>query len=350
MTLATAPPLAFSTSGSTGAPVRWERTAAQVRAEAQLLAVLCAPGADGIVCYAPPEHLYGYLMGRALPDLLGVPVRPIGLTDPPGPAFAGLRRPVVAALPAALRPLLRCLPLLRGLERLTLVHSSALLPYAAVTLLDRLGPRARMVELFGSTETGLVATRRDPHRPLWTLAPDVRFAPPLAPASAGAGPGALEASPPPSSLRSLRSLRSSVRDDAGPGAGPGPHQLRISSPRIAARPGRPPAAEHELDDVVEIVDDRTFRWIGRSSRLVKVNGRRVNLDRVADTLRAAVTDVSLDCRPHPDDLRGEWYAVLVDDPRAVTAVAAACRRLPSWQQPSAVRSRETTSDRRLDPA
>jgi acyl-coenzyme A synthetase/AMP-(fatty) acid ligase len=299
MTVAAA--LTFATSGSTGAPVAWQRTAEQVRAEAVLLAELCETGeVDGIVCYPPPVHLYGYLMGRALPELLGVPVRPIGLTDPPAPAFAGLRRPLVAALPAALGPLRRCLPVLRRLDRLTLVHSSAMLPAAAARLLDSLGRRARLVELFGSTETGLVATRWEPDRPIWTLAPDVRFG------------------------------------SAMPVGREGP--LRVRSPRIAAQPGQPPSTEFELDDVVEAVDERTFRWVGRHSRLVKVNGRRVNLDQVTDALRDAVPEVSLTCRPHPDELRGEWFTVLVDDPRAVPAVAAACRRLPSWQRPSAIGS------------
>jgi acyl-coenzyme A synthetase/AMP-(fatty) acid ligase len=303
MTVATA--LTFATSGSTGAPVAWQRTAEQVRAEAVLLAELCGTGGvDGIVCYPPPVHLYGYLMGRALPELLGVPVRPIGLTDPPAPAFAGLRRPLVAALPAALGPLRRCLPVLRRLDRLTLVHSSAMLPVAATRLLDHLGRRARLVELFGSTETGLVATRlvatrREPHRPIWTLAPDVRFG--------SAMPVGREG------------------------------QLRVRSPRIAAQPGQPPPTEYELDDIVEVVDERTFRWVGRSSRLVKVNGRRVNLDQVTDVLRDAVPDMPIICRPHPDELRGEWFAVLVGDPRAVPAVATACRQLPSWQRPSAIR-------------
>jgi acyl-coenzyme A synthetase/AMP-(fatty) acid ligase len=292
--------LTFATSGSTGDPVAWDRTPEQVRAEAELLAELCgAADVDGIVCYPPPVHFYGYLMGRALPALLGIPVRQIGLTDPPAPAFAGLHSPLVAALPAALGQLGRCMPVLRALDRLTLVHSSALLPATAARLIDRLDGRAHLVELFGSTENGLVATRRDPPRPVWTLAPDVRF---------GAGM---------------------------PTAGDAP--LRVRSPRIAGSHGRPPAAEHELDDIVEILDDRTYGWIGRRSRLVKVNGRRVNLDQVTDALAEAAPDVRFTCRPHADELRGEWFSVLVDDPRALSAVRAACRRLPAWQQPSVIR-------------
>ncbi|MGC9665118.1 AMP-binding protein [Planosporangium sp. 12N6] len=298
--------LVFATSGTTGEPVRWLRTAAQVRAEAELLAVLCDAGdADGIVCYPPPAHLYGHLMGRALPDLLGLPVRRVGLTEPARDAFAGLRRPVVAALPAALAHLSRALPLLRRLDRLTLVHSSALLPAAATRLLADLDGRAGLVELFGSTETGLVATRRDPLRPEWTLAPDVAF------------------------------------DADVPAGGEAP--LRVRSPRLATRPGTAPATRYTLDDLVDVVDARTFRWLGRRSRLVKVNGRRVNLDLVTDTLRGevgadAVPEHVVTCRPHRDDLRGEWFSVRVasGDPAVLAAVTAACRRLPAWQQPRSI--------------
>jgi acyl-coenzyme A synthetase/AMP-(fatty) acid ligase len=302
----------FATSGSTGAPVGWERTAEQLRAEAELLAALCAgDGVDGIVCYPPPEHLYGHLMSRSLPELLGVPVRPLGLTEPLDAAFAGLRRPLVATVPAALNPLTRSVALLGRLDRLTVVHSSAILPAAALRLIDRLDGQAKLVELFGSTETGLVATRRypSPDYPEWTLAPDVRF---------GTG---------------MRPDRESP--------------LRVRSPRIAGQDGRPPAAEYELDDLVVPLDGQRFAWLGRRSRLVKVNGRRLNLDRVLDTIREGLGgDVPISCQPHADDLRGEWFRVLVEDEALVAAVARACRRLPAWQQPSAVTTSASIVDSR----
>ena len=294
----------FATSGSTGEPVRWRRTVEQLDAEAALLASVCgaggADGIDGIVCYPPPRHLYGYLMGRALPDLLGVPCRQVGVTDPPQRAFAGLRRPLVAALPAAFAALRRALPVLRRLDRTVVVHSSAMLPAAGPRLVSELDGRARLVELFGSTETGLVAARTG--GPLWTLAPDTRFAAPLAAGYEGA--------------------------------------LRVCGPRLAHRPDRPAPTDHVLDDLVSIVDDRTFRWLGRLSRLVKVNGRRVHLDAVQDALREAVSEVSIEVRATGDEVRGEWFDVVVGDPGAVRAVAAACRRLPAWQQPRTVRSGE----------
>ncbi|HSV64847.1 MAG TPA: hypothetical protein VLJ59_02925 [Mycobacteriales bacterium] len=289
----------FATTGTTGEPVRWTRTAGQIHAEARLLAELCGAGIDGIACYAPPAHLYGYLMGRALPELLGVPCRQVGLTDPPAAALAGWRRPLVVALPASFAPLVRAVPVLTGLDRLVVVHSSAALPPAAGRLLGALDGTARLVELFGSTETGLIGWRHGVNDTDWTLAADVWF---------------------------------------GAGLGAGVERLRVRSPRLARRAGMPQPAEIETDDLVRVLDGRTFRWLGRRSRLVKVNGRRVNLDHVHAQLADAVPDVAFGCRPERDELRGEWFSVCAEtaDPRLLTALEDAARALPPWQRPRIV--------------
>jgi acyl-coenzyme A synthetase/AMP-(fatty) acid ligase len=291
--------IGFATSGSTGAPVSWLRTAAQVRAEVEILATRCVPdGTDGIVCYAPPRHLYGYLMGQALPHLLDLPVTHLGPTDSPAEALRGLRRPLLAALPAALAALTRCLPALRELDRVVLVHSSALLPPAGRRLATALGDRSRFIELFGSTETGLVATRTGLDRPEWILAPDVRFGS--------------------ASRTGTESL------------------LCVRSPRIAHHPDLPPAAEHQLDDVVTVLSGTTFRWLGRRSRLVKVNGQRVNLDDVLSALNDRVPGAELTCVPERDPVRGEWFSLRVADPADLDRVTAACHGLPAPYRPRTV--------------
>ena len=293
--------LEFRTSGTTGTPERWLRTGGQIRAEARLLARLCVPtGADGLVCCAPPHHLYGHLMGRAVPKELGLPCRGLALTESPAPALAGWRRAVIAAVPASFAQLARSLPALAALEELVIVHSTAVLPPAAHELLAALGTRARLVELLGATETGLVAYRPHAERTEWTLADDVQLDPPLAPGAAGT--------------------------------------LAVRSGRLARRPDMPYPAATELDDVVRMVDERTFHWLGRRSRLVKVNGRRVHLEAVEAHLREAAPGVALSCRPERDGLRGEWFSVVVGDaePEALGALRVASRRLPSWQQPRAI--------------
>jgi acyl-coenzyme A synthetase/AMP-(fatty) acid ligase len=282
-------------------PERWLRTGDQIRAEARMLARLCVPaGADGLVCCAPRHHLYGHMMGRAVPEEAGVPCRPLALTESPAAALSGWRRVVIAAVPASFAQLARSLPALAALDELVIVHSTAVLPPAAHALLAAVGARARLVELLGATETGLVAYRPHAERPEWTLADDVQLDPHLAPGTMAT--------------------------------------LAVRSGRLARRPGAPYPASTELDDVVRMVDERTFHWLGRRSRLVKVNGRRVHLDAVEARLREAAPGVELSCRPERDGLRGEWFTVVVGgaEPQALGALRAASRRLPSWQQPRAI--------------
>lgn len=303
MTTATAlGPVEFRTSGTTGTPVRWLRTGAQIAAEADLLVSVCeARDADGVVCYAPPEHLYGYLMGRAVPARLGVPVRSIGVTDPPHEAFAGLRRPVVAALPASLSHLARSAAVVGALDRLVIVHSTAALPPGADRLVATLGDRARFVELFGSTETGLIATRTGVDDADWTLAPDVTV-------------------------------------DGGPGDSERPVPLVVSGPRLARCPDLPPMSSWFTGDLVTFTGPRVFRWEGRASDLVKVNGRRIDVTALLAEVADAAPGVALSVRPERDAVRGEWFTVRVhtDDPRTVEAVRARCRALPAWRQPRTV--------------
>jgi len=298
----------FLTSGSTGEPVRWLRTASQLRAEAEVLVAQCAAAtADGVISYAPPRHLYGYLMGLEVPRLLDVPCLLSALMEPPALALARLRHPVVVAVPAAFAVLERAVTAFDRAERVTLVHSSALLPPTALRLLARLGPRARLIELFGSTETGLIATRES-GRGDWTLAPDVRFA------DRGAGkPGS---------------------------GGPGPHTLlHVSSQRLARLPGQAFPEAIQTDDVVSVLDDRSFRWHGRRGRLVKINGLRVNLDAIRARLADAVPLVPVDCVPETDEVRGEWYSVVATtaDPSALRQVEEAVLALPGPQRPRTVR-------------
>ena len=169
---------------------------------------------------------------------------------------------------------------------------------ATVRLLAELGRRARLVDLFGSTETGLVATRHAADA-VWSPAPDV-----------------------------------TLHTEVGTG------RLVVASPRIAHRPGTPAQTEAVLEDVVTLHPDGTFRWVGRASRLLKVNGRRVYLDQVEATLRAAVPDAVTRCEPDRDPQRGEWFDVVVDSTgrRGVRAVERACQALPAYQRPRLVRA------------
>ncbi|WIX91445.1 AMP-binding protein [Amycolatopsis sp. DG1A-15b] len=305
--MTTAPVTRFSTSGTTGAPVGWLRTEAQLVAETELLARLLdadpAVRVDAVFTHAPPAHLYGHLTGVRLPEVLGVPVRQVPQTA----AFdvGAARHPLLVLLPASFAVLERSSHAFAHCARVTMVFSSAAIPEAAGAVRAALGPRARLVELFGSTETGLVATREHGGSPEWTLAPDVRFA------------------------------------DALLAAGEG--RLTVSSPRLAAREGEPPPGEHRLDDLVRVTGPATFRWEGRDGRLLKVNGRRLDVDRLLSELAGAAPGHVLRCCPERDDVRGEWFTVTVEPTETAAAgagvpatLAAAVEALPAWQRPRAL--------------
>lgn len=292
--------LRFDTSGTTGRPVSWWRTREQLVAEAVLLSrYLDTTRTDVVLTHAPSHHLYGYLLGRLVPALRGLPVRVLRLDEP---LPADCQSPLVAAVPASWWLLERSLDRLRAYRHLTVVHSTARLPGTAERVRERV-PRLTLHELHGSTETGLVAVRPG-GAPDFVLADDVDFAP---------------------------------ATDSEDGR---EHRLRVRSPRIAAGRGGTVPPEHALDDVVERTGPRAYRLTGRRTRLAKVNGRRVDLDEVETLLRSAVPAAEPVCMLFRHELRGEWYDVLVrggDERRR--AVERACRELlPAAEAPRAVRA------------
>ncbi|MFD7914877.1 AMP-binding protein [Streptomyces sp. NPDC059752] len=276
------PELDFHTSGSTGPGRRWLRTRQDAWSESGMLADFVRghddrepPGA--VVSFAPPRHVYGALAGLLMPARLGVPVWYRKHFAGAMPA-TGQRHVAVVATPWIFALLLRHLDWVRSFDHLTVLYSSAMLPGDALTFMDRAGAgRVTLVEILGSTETGGIATRRwrEGEPPVWTLFPDVRFA---------AGPSA----PEPVAVEA---------DAAIP--------LVIHSPRLARRPDEDPPDHWPTGDLVERVDDRTFRLVGRIGRLVKVNGRRINLDESEHILRAAVRCADLALVAVSDPMTGE---------------------------------------------
>ncbi|MGC4814786.1 hypothetical protein ACLQ29_30010 [Micromonospora sp. DT228] len=299
----------FATSGTTGPPVTWRRTSRQLVAEAEILAALVrGDGVRAVVTYAPERHLYGYLFHRLVPRMLGVPVIRAAVTAPLLDPAGGL---VVAAVPSAWWQIERSLPYLRGAAPITIVHSTATLPDRAGEVLASLSG-SRLCELHGSTETGLVGFRGAPGEE-WTLADDVTLA-----------------------------------MDAGR---PGSQAMRVRSPRLARPAGAAVPTEHVLDDDVVITGPRTYRLTGRR-HLVKVDGHRLDVARVERDLQARI-GARVACRVFRDDLRGEWYEVLVSGGEELRrdAVRALAQLLPAAHRPRAVRSSVSpvsSSARKLD--
>jgi acyl-coenzyme A synthetase/AMP-(fatty) acid ligase len=236
----------FETSGSgTGEPTSWWRSADQLAREAAVTVAALPDDIDRIVTTVAPTSLYGYALGVLTPLELGVPVRhqQLLLRDldlRPGHTLVVTVAPGWCTGPSLPPPPPGC--------TVTFVHAGSMLPPRARTLVDA-HPDTRILELFGSTETGLLSTRlhypgagsdRDP----WTLVDDVEL----------------------------------VADHQGAAA---EVALTVRSPRIGVPTGHgAPDPQHTLGDWVTVIDDRRFRFDGRRERLAKPGGRNVDLDRL----------------------------------------------------------------------
>ena len=170
------------TSGSTGQPRPYAKTWASFRAStAQNLAALAGlideAGITHAIATVPPQHMYGMEMSVLLPLLGPIAVhssRPLfpadvarALQDAPTP-------PLLVTTPVHLRALVADavdLPPLAGI-----VSATAPLPVElARAAEERFGCEVR--EVFGSTETCVIARRRTARETAWTPLPGVRLAP-----------------------------------------------------------------------------------------------------------------------------------------------------------------------------
>lgn len=170
------------TSGSTGRPQANPKTWGSFRrSTAQNLAALADLWTDAgqaqVVATVPPQHMYGMEMSVLLPLLGPVAVhaaRPFFPEDVAAALRDAQAPRVLVTTPVHLRALLAAdvaLPPLRAIVSATAPLSAELAAQAE----SRLGCEVR--ELFGSTETCVIARRRTAHELAWTPLPGVRVAP-----------------------------------------------------------------------------------------------------------------------------------------------------------------------------
>lgn len=167
------------TSGSTGQPKPNAKTVASLMAStarnaASLLAALPAgSGLPSLVATVPPQHMYGIELSVYLPLLAGWPVsaaRPLFPADI-AEALAAVTRPrVLVSTPVHLRALLDSGVQLPDIDLLV----SATAPLDA-TLAQAIEQRcqAPLLELFGSTETCVIASRQTARELSWQRLADV---------------------------------------------------------------------------------------------------------------------------------------------------------------------------------
>ncbi|MEJ7705052.1 MAG: hypothetical protein WKF47_15995 [Geodermatophilaceae bacterium] len=241
------------------------RTTDQLNAEAELVAGVLLDDIEQIVCFAPTGHLFGHLYGEVLPAMTGITAVHASADPMTRPRFDPQLRTLFVCLPSSWM-------ILRGLtaEIATLPAAVALHGTGPVTeavhrvVTDLADVAFRAVEIFGSTETGAVAVRDLPADGPWMLLPDVEVA------------------------------------DAP--------LLTVRSPRLARRADMAERPEWwRLEDVVCVVDERRFEFVGRSSRLIKVNGVRCDLGDVEDAVCAGIPGIDVVCVAVRDSVRGEYY-------------------------------------------
>ncbi len=172
------------TSGSTGQPGPNPKTWASFRASTaqNLLALGDLLGCDGapstaVVATVPPQHMYGMEMSVLLPLLGPVAVhaaRPFFPDDIASALRDASTPPLLVTTPVHLRALVESGVALPPLA--AIVCATAPLPRElALAAETRFGCEVR--ELFGSTETCVIARRRTAHEIAWTPLPGVRLAP-----------------------------------------------------------------------------------------------------------------------------------------------------------------------------
>jgi acyl-coenzyme A synthetase/AMP-(fatty) acid ligase len=247
------PFLSLYTSGTTGAAKEIPKSLAQLDEVRALETALgsALPSDTRVFASAPPQHLYGLLFRVLWPLATGRPFHAHTYLHPEEllPALSDCSHAVLAATPTHLRRLAGRpeLPSLRG--RLLGVYSSGgpLDPDTAASLAADLGQPP--VEIFGSTETGGVALRRQ---------------------------GAAGALTPWQPLPEVVVAR-----DANSG------RLRVTSPFVSlgSAAGDTAPLTFAMEDRVQLEPGGGFLLQDRADRVVKVAEKRLSLTEMESRLR-----------------------------------------------------------------
>ncbi len=249
-----AAPISFFTSGSTGAPKRIDKQLGHLIAEAETISKLFAaqiPGFRSVCGTVPHHHAYGLAFRLIWPLLAGLPF----LDEAPEFPEQALSRldagTVFVTSPAHLNRLDSLSPLPAVKHPACILSAGAPLGAAAASQARALLGCA-VTEIYGSTETGALASRRhgEPWRPL---------------------PGV-----------------SVTSDPSG-----------LAEADAAHIPG----GGALLADGIRLSDDADggFDLLGRTDRIVKIEAKRVSLDEVEARLRALdeVADAVVIARGEP---------------------------------------------------
>jgi acyl-CoA synthetase (AMP-forming)/AMP-acid ligase II/3-hydroxymyristoyl/3-hydroxydecanoyl-(acyl carrier protein) dehydratase len=305
------------TGGTTGQPRPWRKTARnlldEVAAHTHGLQVLPT---DHIVATVPPHHIYGLLFSVLLPLHSGASVERHSPFYPEEIAerIAGTSATILVSTPAHLRALATSLTTRHQL-RLVLSSGAPLSASDAAAFAASTG--LWPLEVYGSTETGGIAVRRQDQRDSpWAPLPGV-------------------------------DCRVDGRSDG--------EALAVRSAYVSSDAGADPDGFFTTADLASLRADGTFDPLGRSDGIVKVGGQRVALPDIERALAGLdhVADAVVIALPAQSG-RGQEIFALVASPRGADDLVQELRaRLPSPAWPRRVRCVDaipTTSSGKRDRA
>lgn len=172
------------TSGSTGTPTPQTKTLGELSRGAHVLAGRVNEEVEGgihalthVICSVPSQHMFGLETSVMLPLVTGIPVRegsPLLPADVQAAFARGVSGGAWVATPLHLRALGLSGVTLRGCA---LVLASTMPLSAAVAAQAETLSGAPVMEIYGSTETGMVAMRRTALQGAWRPVDGVRIEP-----------------------------------------------------------------------------------------------------------------------------------------------------------------------------
>lgn len=188
-----------------------------------------------IVATVPPQHMYGFVASVMVPLQFGYAVsreRPFYPEDIRAAVESSPAEPILVITPVQLRACVMEKPVLPAIR--FVLSSAAPLPRSIAEEAEA-AFRTRVYEYYGSTETGAIACRRQQDSEVWRTFEGVRVRP------------------------------------------------HADGYLVEADYFEPPVV---LNDVVEIVNPREFRLLGRATDLVKIGGKRSSLFYLNQILQA----------------------------------------------------------------
>jgi 3-hydroxymyristoyl/3-hydroxydecanoyl-(acyl carrier protein) dehydratase len=288
----------LQTGGTTGQPQLWPKTATNLLDEvaAHVRGLRVEPD-DHILATVPPHHIYGLLFSVLVPLAAGATVERRSPFYPQEIArrLVETRATILVSTPAHLRALTGAMPATPHL-RLVLSSGAPLSAADAAAFHERAG--VWPLEVYGSTETGGIAVRRQD-------VPDCPWSP-------------------------LPGVDCRVEDEA----------LEVRSSYVSAVENAGPAAFFRTADLAVLGRDGRFELLGRSDGIVKVGGQRVSLPAVEKALLAlaGVTDAVVLAIPSESG-RGQEIVALAASSRPAEEIGRELReQLPSPAWPRRLRT------------